>query len=267
VRLARTVGVVGVVAVGIAGLIATTLPAGASTVSAPRGALTATTESTAAAPYRLATTTLSNGKRVHPRWNRCQKAVVYRVNVKYAAKTKKGRASALKDVKTAMAKVSSATGITFRYAGTSTIVPRKNKYGLVRVSSPKQSAELLVAWSKQSRSDGRTNLVSSNHGVGGFRTADGVTSKGVRGSVITSGYVNLASERMSLYKPGFGKGMTRGTVLLHELGHAVGLEHVNDRSQLMNPVFVKRTTKTAYAKGDLAGLNAVGRGAACLRVR
>jgi len=53
------------------------------------------------------------------------------------------------------------------------------------------------------------------------------------------------------------RGPAPGPVLLHELGHLVGLAHVADPHQLMAPVATGRTT---YAAGDLAGLAAAGAG-------
>ena len=48
-------------------------------------------------------------------------------------------------------------------------------------------------------------------------------------------------------------------VVLHELGHLVGLGHVSDQTQLMFPEGSLATT--AYAGGDLAGLARLGQGA------
>ncbi len=49
---------------------------------------------------------------------------------------------------------------------------------------------------------------------------------------------------------------------LHELGHAVGLAHVDDASQVMNPVIGRAVT--GYAAGDLSGLRGVGSAGGCL---
>ena len=47
-------------------------------------------------------------------------------------------------------------------------------------------------------------------------------------------------------------------IVLHEFGHLVGLDHVADESQLMNPETVPGVTD--FGAGDLAGLARLGRG-------
>lgn len=60
---------------------------------------------------------------------------------------------------------------------------------------------------------------------------------------------------------GFDRAPSVGTVLQHELGHAVGLDHILDPFQLMSPVPVV----TDWGRGDLAGLEELGEGP-CLDV-
>ncbi len=46
--------------------------------------------------------------------------------------------------------------------------------------------------------------------------------------------------------------------MLHELAHLVGLDHVDDDSQLLHPETVRGVTD--YAAGDLTGLSRLGQG-------
>ena len=50
-------------------------------------------------------------------------------------------------------------------------------------------------------------------------------------------------------------------LLMHEIGHIVGLDHVDDRKQIM---FKEVQHRTQWGPGDLAGLRQVGRTQGCL---
>jgi hypothetical protein len=60
---------------------------------------------------------------------------------------------------------------------------------------------------------------------------------------------------------GFGRAPSVGTVVQHELGHAVGLAHILDPFQLMSPMPVV----VDWGRGDRAGLQELGEGP-CLDV-
>jgi hypothetical protein len=175
------------------------------------------------------------------RWDPCR-VISYRVNPNRLP------AGALSDVQEAFRRLSSATGLRFSYAGTTSFLP------YARGSSRRLTgADLAVAWAPPRTVPGLAGRVV---GLGGYAGA----STSTRWTQITQGYVVLDST--SRLAAGFrGHRSTRGTALLHELGHAVGLDHVTDRRQVMYPVMLARAAQ--YAAGDLRGLNAVGAAQGC----
>jgi hypothetical protein len=100
-------------------------------------------------------------------------------------------------------------------------------------------ADLTYSWSS-------TGTVWKS-GVGGMRTL----AEGRR-----QGYVKLNEQNEWITRPGFefrdGK-PGRGVLILHETSHALGLGHVDDSSQIMNPTPIGEGVSRLGA-GDLAGL-------------
>jgi hypothetical protein len=72
---------------------------------------------------------------------------------------------------------------------------------------------------------------------------------------------------------GFGSRWSLGPVLMHELGHVMGLAHVPSGREIMWSPMVHGAAihpdpnQSSYGPGDLAGLRAVGRDAGCLPER
>ena len=75
-------------------------------------------------------------------------------------------------------------------------------------------------------------------------------------SVITT--ASLWLDTTLLDEPGTSSGPAWLPVLRHEFGHVIGLDHVDDPSQLMNPKSVAGIDD--YQSGDLYGLAQLGRG-------
>ena len=76
--------------------------------------------------------------------------------------------------------------------------------------------------------------------------------------VYVSGTVYLDPAKIGRAAKQINEGVAR-SVILHELGHLVGLDHVNDAHQIMWPRG-NSTGLTEYQPGDLAGLALLGQG-------
>lgn len=229
------------------------------------GAGTAVAGSTS---YSLSTQKLPDGRTVVSRWNPCQ-VITYRVNPDAVSSYSSQRSAAVADVRKAFDLLQAATGITFRYAGTTTQIPKNTS------SNPwyarQTSAEIVVSWVNQNSTTYRTNLLSKTSsgayvsGTGGFAFKYWKTSSTPWTGATGRGYVVLNSAHNRYFKAGFGSGTTRGGLLIHEIGHAMGLRHVGATSEILYPQMLSRST-TAYGSGDRAGLSRLGRNAGCISV-
>jgi hypothetical protein len=175
----------------------------------------------------------------HARWNPCQ-PIHYWLNAKQAP------AGGVAAAKEALRRISHITKLHFVAKGKTREVPQAGKA---------QHHELVIAWVRP----GQTNLGigGGEIGVGGGE-AKGYTPKDIR---VVSGYAVLDStEKLA---PGFGSGITEGELLLHELGHMTGLDHVTATSQIMYPEIEARPA-AIYGAGDYRGLKLLGRSQGCI---
>jgi hypothetical protein len=158
------------------------------------------------------------------RWNPCE-------TIRYAVVTAGAPAGWAADVATAIAKVSAATGIRFSLAG-------------YYPSGAGVGAPLVIDW--------KSTIIGGDT-VG----------------LATYWYYNLAAYTPQIVKAeidlktglpgGFGPS-GEGPILLHELGHAMGLDHVPGQPEVMNPY---DQGFSSYQLGDLNGLWRVGAASGC----
>ncbi len=177
------------------------------------------------------------------RWNPCV-PVRYRTNLAGAPGTLAA------DVTGALARLSRATGLTFIDAGPTTYPSRFVPTTQVRP----EDADLVIAVLPEVALPA---LAGDTVGFGGFTYLPS-TMRVTRADLV------LEQEYVASAPPGFAdSGGSAGLLLLHELGHTVGLAHSTDPTQVMYPSMLPKIRPT-YQNGDLSGLARVGATGGCL---
>lgn len=183
--------------------------------------------------------------------------------IRYKIRTA-GVASRVTLVKNAMARVALNTGLHFHYAGTTSYVPQGKLSGsslLLNAAKQRSAthAQLVVAWAYGGTGAGHSNLLTPGEaGVGSISWASSSTSQ------LRIGDAAVVMRRGVHLKPGFVSGGSVGTLLLHELGHTMGLQHVSYPHEVMYPV-VSSLSAGGYTLGDRTGLSKVGAAKGCFR--
>lgn len=148
-------------------------------------------------------------------------------------------------------RIANATGISFEFKGFTDKIYSFNESRTAWPWDDDRQA-LWIGWAFDSevpdlgpRSDSEPYAV----GVGGPITVE----RGDGEEIVGGGVVLRADEALAVT---FGSGSNFGNVLLHELGHAMGLDHVELESEIMFPV-ITEGTPADFAAGDLAGLQGI----------
>lgn len=189
---------------------------------------------------------------VHPdgspvRWDPCS-PIRYVVNLDGAPYD-----TSLQDVEAAFARVTDVSGLRFEFAG-ETDEPAREDRPLVQPDRYGPGwAPVLVAWTDPGRSRGLTGDV----------VASATAIPAGDDPVYVSGSIHLDATQG--LRAGFGRGRAWGTVLLHEAGHLVGLEHVGEETEVMHPGGERsRASATVrWGTGDREGLRLLGLDAGC----
>jgi len=154
----------------------------------------------------------------------------------------------------AIAAVSRATGLKFVNDGTTAELMLRNPDERLAYQPRLYGdrwAPVLISWSDPSESP---ELAGTIEGFGGpvSWAPPGGPLRYVSGTVAYN-----VPHMTQTYREPHGAVLVRD-ILLHELGHLVGLAHISDRGQIMYPEVIRPLP--GYAAGDLAGLAKLGDG-------
>ncbi|MGY3318249.1 hypothetical protein ACVWYS_002964 [Arthrobacter sp. TE12231] len=144
--------------------------------------------------------------------------------------------------------ISEATGIKFINDGPTGELPSPNRAPYQKDVYGDRWAPLLIAWTTPEQAPQLKGPVIGTGGSTHFSFGDGPKS-------FVTGSLELDAPQIT-EDLGRSDGASYATaVILHELGHVMGLEHVNDPAQLMYPEI---GTPDGLAAGDLNGLYELG---------
>lgn len=181
------------------------------------------------------------------RWDACEP-------VRFRLSTAEAPPEAEEDLRRALAMLASASGLDLVLEGTTEERPEAQRPLVERRGDGWRWVPVLVAWARPGGTD--LPLTSLDRGV----AVPVAVRDGDREALVT-GQVVINAARGDLV-PGFGdRADAVGATLLHELGHILGLDHVDDRTQIMSED--PGSGPVTLGTGDLAGLQAVGVGAGC----
>lgn len=138
---------------------------------------------------------------------------------------------------------SRASGLEFSYEGETDARPASYEDGFLAGDPP----PVLVAWATPEEQPALAGDVIGLGGSAAYEVRPGLRQ-------YATGVLTLDRDQFDVtgWVPGSREPLE--AVVLHELGHLVGLGHVDDPGELMHPT----NTRTTYGPGDLEGLARLG---------
>jgi hypothetical protein len=144
-----------------------------------------------------------------------------------------GGASAFAEIRAAFDEAASFSGLRFDLRRDDALVPQANWAVSGSVASYGSPPPVLVAWVDPSQTD------LLREGVAGAAVANPLRLR--TGRHLVTGAVALDASQYDDFLAGAGAGKTRRNLLLHEIGHLLGLDHVDDHAALMYTVVGPRS--------------------------
>jgi hypothetical protein len=182
------------------------------------------------------------------RWNPCQP-------IHYVVNTGNAPPGSIEDVHEAVRRISAITGIAFEFDGTSREIPTRAR--VAAEPGDGTYAPVLVAWVDPDETD--ISFRPQGHVAAGVARPLGPLDETT--DAIVSGWIAINQDDPN--PPGFDDAGDQGPVILHEWGHIMGLDHVDEQGELMEP---SGGWMTDFGPGDRAGLEELGRRGGCLDI-
>jgi hypothetical protein len=169
-------------------------------------------------------------------------------------------AGAERAVAEAVAQIGAAAGLRFAFSGRTEERPAENREPYQPGRYGEKWAPVLIAWSDPRESP---ELAGDTMGLGGaWRFPEPTADGWGREAYVTGSVVLDRPQFVRMLRSGRPDAVALArSVVVHELGHVMGLAHVESRRQLMHPV--TQPDITSLRAGDRRGLAALG-GVACV---